>query len=66
MSLTPGWLPEDDILKCARKFPDFPKFPELIMRDGFYYIDNESEYKSFPRTKSGWEELCEALKDFNP
>ena len=36
------------------------------MTGNFYYLDNGSEFKSYPATKEGWADLCEDLKEFVP
>ena len=62
MSLTPGWEPKEMYLEC----PGDDINITLTMDDQFYFIDNHSEFKPFPRTKEGWADLCDTLKGFEP
>ena len=63
MSLTPGWTEKSkdhsigiQALTC-----------ELIRFNGAsYFLDNGSEFKEYPRTKAGWADLCDDLKEFLP
>jgi hypothetical protein len=61
MSVTPGWIEknEDYIIGVQALTCDLIRF-----NADHYFIDNGSEYKHFPRTQEGWEELCETLKSF--
>ena len=69
MSLTPGWIekevgedsPEVKLFESIGFFCDFVR-----MSKNWYFIDNGSEYKKYPRTKEGWEALCDDLKGFEP
>ena len=67
MSLTPGWIAEDKDLRMYRIVVPQSRVGEMIGVYKYEYIlDNASEYKMFPRTKEGWAELCECLKQFTP
>ncbi len=66
MSLTPGWeLANEELIRARRG--GFQHLNDFVFSFGdFHYIDNGSEFKKFPRTKEGWEDLCDALKEFEP
>jgi len=60
MSLTPGWEEKSYRGICPGENINF-----TITADAEeYFFDNGSEFKRFPRTKTGWYDLCDTLKDF--
>jgi len=64
MSLTPGWVAEDEWSRFVRMKGENPVSNLVGVYGDHYFLDNGQEYKKFPRTKEGWVDLCEALKDF--
>ncbi len=62
MSLTPGWEEKD----FESKTPGIQISFDVSRDENFYYLDNGSEFKRFPNTKAGWQDLCESLKSFEP
>lgn len=61
MSLTPGWKPK----KFMAYTPGVSVTFLITVGNDEYFLDNGSEYKSFPRTKEGWSDLCDTLKGFD-
>ena len=60
MSLTPGWTEKSTTHTMGKDIVgDF-----IRQTDKLYIIDNGSEFKMFPKTQQGWEDLCEELKGF--
>jgi len=66
VSLTPTYKPADAFLKYARFQHKWSCVPTILIIENEYLIDQGSEYKDYPRTKEGWEALCEDLKGFEP
>jgi hypothetical protein len=65
MSITPGWLPEDQTIKDVRKLDVlYDGFPEVHVTEDEYFLDQWQEYRRYPRTPEGWQNLCDDLKDF--
>ena len=64
MSLTAGWLPEDEWSKYIRMKGECLISNLVVFWEDAYVLDNGSEYKRYPRTKEGWIDLCEDLKGF--
>lgn len=62
MSLTPGWKEKE----FKSYTPGIPVTFNITESDSAYFLDNGSEYKDFPRTKTGWTDLCDELKNLEP
>jgi hypothetical protein len=63
MSITPGWIDAEDSTDPRGHCPQ----GNMLMGNGEnYFLDNGGEYKKYPRTQAGWEELCDDLKGFAP